>query len=167
MFNIGDKIIYSAQGICQIDDICEKNFSGAIKKYYVLHPLDNCKLNISIPVDTDKVTMLELMEKDEAEEILETFRQPQKNCLEPGNHRYQAYSQVVRDGNRKEISQIANNLMREKYDIEKSGKKYRQMDLKLLTSIQNILFTEIAMSLNTTYEKVNEEVTFLLKEGIN
>ncbi|WP_256358056.1 CarD family transcriptional regulator [Bacillus sp. sid0103] len=74
MFNIGDLVIYSAHGICKIDDICEKTVSGTTRTYYELHPMDNDRqLTISIPVNTDKVVMLEPLQKAEAQEILESF----------------------------------------------------------------------------------------------
>jgi CarD family transcriptional regulator len=76
MFNIGDLIIYSSHGICCIDDICEKTYTGVAKNYYVLHPTENSNLEISVPVDSDKVTMLELLNREEAEEIIESFTIP-------------------------------------------------------------------------------------------
>jgi CarD family transcriptional regulator len=73
VYNIGDLIIYSAHGICKIDDICEKNISGSTRMYYVLHPVENSKhLSISIPVDNNKVIMLDMLKKEEAHEILES-----------------------------------------------------------------------------------------------
>ncbi|MGO5067087.1 MULTISPECIES: CarD family transcriptional regulator [unclassified Clostridium] len=66
MFSIGDLIIYSGQGICFIDDISKKTYGDFTKEYYVLHPIENYKLTISIPVDNDKVTMLEIIDRNEA-----------------------------------------------------------------------------------------------------
>ena len=43
MYNIGDLIIYSSHGICRIDDICEKEYYGVAKNYYVLHPMEDYK----------------------------------------------------------------------------------------------------------------------------
>jgi len=56
MFNIGDSVLYSSHGICLIEDICEKTFMGITKKYYVLHPMEDCKLSISTPVDNPRAT---------------------------------------------------------------------------------------------------------------
>ena len=39
MFNVGDIIIHSAHGLCEIDDICEKTYGDTTRTYYVLHPL--------------------------------------------------------------------------------------------------------------------------------
>jgi len=164
MFNIGDLIIYSEQGICHIDEICEKTFMGVTRKYYVLHPIDNCRLEISIPVDSDKVMMLELIQREEAEEIIESFKLPGLDWIEINTFRMQTYSGIVKQGDRKEISKIANTLMVKKHQCEALGKKFYEQDNRLLISIQNILFAELAMALNTTSEEINERITAMIAE---
>ncbi|MFL0268692.1 CarD family transcriptional regulator [Candidatus Clostridium radicumherbarum] len=164
MFNIGDLIIYSVHGICHIDDICEKTYSGITRNYYILHPIDDCKLKISTPVDNNKVTMLELIDKYEAEEILESFKLPGVSWVEIGSQRSEIYYEIVKKGNRKEISKVLNALLRKKHKTEVNGKKLHEQDNKLLKFIENILFTELAMSSNTDYEAIHEKVTSLISE---
>ncbi len=166
MFNIGDLVIYSAQGICRIDDICEKNFQGNNKSYYVLHPVNNSKLEISIPVDNNKITMQELIKRGEAEEILESFRYPGIDWIEINTMRNQVYSGIVKTGNRREISRVLNTLMREKNKVELNGKKFYEQDNKLLTSIQNILFSDLAMSFGTTAEIISEKINGIISEQL-
>jgi CarD family transcriptional regulator len=165
MFNIGDLILYSTHGICRIDDICEKTFLGDTKRYYVLHPMGDSRLSISTPVDSDKVAMLELLSKEEAEEILNSFKQPGIDWIDTDNERNEAYSKTVKKGNRKMISMIANTLMRQKINTEKKGRKFHEKDKKLLTSIQSVLFGELAFSLNTTSEAIHEKITEYMNES--
>lgn len=167
MFNVGDLIIYSLHGICHIDDICEMKYQGVSKKYYVLHPLEDKKLRISIPVNSDKVTMLELLNKEEAEEVIKSFALSDVSEIELNNNGKQVYSGIVKAGNRKPIYRIANSLMRKKIKIENEGKKFSQSDSKLLSYIQNILFEELAIALNTTSEKINEKVTEVISESMD
>jgi CarD family transcriptional regulator len=165
MFNVGDLVIYSVHGICHIDSICEKTYLDVTRNYYVLHPLQDSKLTISTPVDNDKVTMLELIHRDEAEEILESFKQPGISWVEISIQQTQIYGDIVKTGNRKEISKIVNTLMRKKNGLEIEGKKLYESDNKLLTFIQKILFTELADSLNTTFEELHEKIISLINEN--
>lgn len=158
MFNVGDLIIYSSHGLCHIDDICDKTYAGETKKYYVLHPLDNEKLQINTPVNNKTISMLEIMDKKDAEEILNVFALPGIDWIEKSHQRTQTYSEIVKKGNRKEIAKIINTLMRKKYEIELNGKKFSEYDRKLLTSLQNILFHEIAISLNIKVDDVLKKV---------
>jgi CarD family transcriptional regulator len=162
MFNIGDLIIYSAHGICHIDDICEKTYSGITKSYYILHPVQDNKLTINIPVDNDKVTMLKLIDRDEAEEIIESFKLPGIDWIELSNQRTEIYAGIVKSGNRTEICKLLNTLMRKNYEAEINGKKLYEKDIRILTLIQNTLFAELAMSLDTTYEEIYEKIISLI-----
>lgn len=163
MFKVGDLIVYSTHGVCSIDDICEKTFSGITKSYYILHPISDEKLTISIPIDSEKVIMLELLSNAEAEEILECFKEAGIGWIELDNQRSEVYSNIVRNGNRKEIAKVANTLMKKKIDAERKGKKFHEKDRRLLTNIQNILFSELACSLNTTYEVIKEKINTSIK----
>jgi CarD family transcriptional regulator len=165
MFSIGDKVIYSSQGICVIDDICEKKYFGVKKKYYILHPLDNPNLVISTPVDNDKVTIMELVNRNEAEEILESFKAPGISWIESWDQRNHIYTGIVKKGNRREISKILNTLLRKKQQVELNKKKLSEKDSRLLEFVQNTLFSELAMSLNTTSEAIHEKVISLLSEN--
>ncbi|RDU34625.1 CarD family transcriptional regulator [Neobacillus piezotolerans] len=164
MFSIGDFMIYSAHGICKVDDICEKTVSGITKTYYVLHPIDNYgDLTISSPVDNEKVNMLELMTQGEANELLESFRYPGLKWIENPNIRNRQYNDIVKTGNRKEIAKVVKTLMQKKLDAELHGKKLYESDRRLLDHIQHVLFKELAISLDTTVEEINEMVVKLVK----
>ncbi|WP_409274537.1 CarD family transcriptional regulator [Neobacillus sp. SCS-31] len=166
MFSIGDFMIYSAHGICKVDDICEKTVSGITKTYYVLHPIDSIgHLTISSPVDNDKVAMLELMSKEEANELLESFQYPGVKWIENPNFRYRQYNDIVNTGNRKEIAKVVKTLMQKKLDAELHGKKLYESDRKLLEHIQHVLFKELAISLETTVEKVHDIVIQFVKQS--
>lgn len=70
--------------------------------------------------------------------------------------------EVVKQGNRKEIAKVVNTLMRKKYKAECNGRKFHKTDNYLLTYVENILFAELAMSFNTTFEEIYEKVMSLI-----
>jgi CarD family transcriptional regulator len=165
MYNIGDLIIYSAHGICEIDDICEKTIAGVTKNYYVMHPLDNShKLTISTPVDNERVIMKELIHEDDAQTLLYSFKKPGKLWIDNPNLRNQKYQEIVSKGNRLEIAKIINTLMRRQIEVELEGKKFYEQDKKLLIGLQNILFKELAIKLNMTSEEVHEKVVTFIQQ---
>ncbi|MFJ7827816.1 CarD family transcriptional regulator [Psychrobacillus sp. NPDC096623] len=158
MFKVGEMIIYSTHGICQIDDICEKTYNGITKKYYVLHPLDNLKLSISTPIDNKAVNMLELLDRNEAKILLNSFHSPGIEWIVNNKERTKIYSDIINSGNRKELSKVVNTLLRKKFELELDNKKLLDQDLKLLISVQNILYRELANALNTSFESIMEEI---------
>lgn len=66
--------------------------------------------------------MQELLSKKEAEEILESLKQPGVDWIEIDSQRSEIYSDCVKKRNRRDIAKIANTLLREKIKIQASGK---------------------------------------------
>lgn len=126
--------------------------------------MEGRNLTISVPVDSDKVNILEILNKEEAEDIIESFKEPGVEWVDIDNHRYEVYSNILKSGERREVAKVANTLLRNKLKVEVEGKKFHEKDKKLLSSIQSVLFTELALSLNTTTEKVEEKILKNIKE---
>ncbi|WP_338471698.1 CarD family transcriptional regulator [Niallia sp. XMNu-256] len=164
MFNIGDVIIYSEHGLCEIDDIRDQTFAGVTRKYYILHPLDDANLKISTPVDNDKVVMLRTMDKEEADLLLQTFNGPGIEWIEDSRQRNLKYGKIVQSGDRTEIAQVANTLIRKNLELKSNGKRIYDQDRKLLQTIQTNLFNELALSLETSYEDIEQRVNDMLQE---
>ncbi|CAG9610443.1 CarD family transcriptional regulator [Pseudoneobacillus rhizosphaerae] len=162
MFDIGDVIIYSEHGLCQIDDICEKTIAGVTRTYYILHPLAQENLQISTPIDNNKVVMLKTMEREEAEQLLESFKKPGIAWIEEHKKRYHQYLELIQTGDRKVIADIAITLMQKNLELKENNKRLYDQDRKLLQTIQNILFNEMAMSMNTSFEEIEERVNNLI-----
>lgn len=162
MFNIGDIIIYSVHGLCQIEDICEKTISGMTRTYYVLHPLGETSLKISIPINNDKVVMLKPMDKEQAEELIQTFEHPGAAWINDAKQRSHQYVKCVSTGNRDEIAKIANTLMRKNHELKMNNKRLYDQDRSFLQTVQSILYKEMALVLDTTYEAIEERINRLI-----
>ncbi|MEH7234641.1 CarD family transcriptional regulator [Bacillus sp. JJ1562] len=158
MFKVGDLVVYSSLGICEINDICEETYYGRTRKYYVLHPIEDNSLTIRNPVDNDKVLMLGIIDLSEAEDMLESFNRPGIAWIEKGNERGKIYHDIVMSGDRKKIAGIVNTLMCRKYEVEMTEKKLGDPDRRLLLHIQNILYKELAISLDTTFDEIANQV---------
>lgn len=167
MFTIGDTIIYSVHGLCQIDDICEKTYSDVTRNYYVLHPLSQANLTISVPVDNDKVIMLKTMNREQAEEILQSFNKPGIPWVEDVKKRKSQYNNVVKTGDRREIAKIANSLMRKNFEYSLDKKRMYDQDRRLLSTIQDLLFKELANSLDTSFEDIFAQVDGMIQKDFS
>lgn len=163
MHKVGDLIIYKTHGICQVDAICEKTVLGVSRNYYVMHPVEDPKLTISVPVDKDNVLLQDIVDRGEAEKILECFKQPGMEWIEKNNVRMQKFNEIIRTGDRIEIAKIANTLMRKKREQEANGKKFSEQDSRMLNLTQKILFKELAIALNTSFDVIQDRVEHLIE----
>lgn len=166
MYNVGDLAVYSTQGICRVIDITEKTFSDITKKYYVLQPLNDPKLVISIPLISDKSVLSDVVTADQAEVILASFKQPADEWIEKNLHRSQTFTAIIRKGDRLELSQMINTLIRKKHDLELNDKKFNVQDTKFLQNLQSMLFVELAISLSTTPEVITARVMDNIKATV-
>lgn len=162
MFNKGDLVIYSNMGICQIDDICEKTFSGVTRNYYIMHPIEDSTLIIQNPVDNDRILMQGIIGKSESEEIMESFKLPGIQWIDNGSERHKTYSELASSGNRMEVSKVLNTLMCKKYEVEMNDKKLSEHDRRLLLYIQKILFKELAITLDSTVEAITKKINQMI-----
>ncbi|MEF9935372.1 MAG: CarD family transcriptional regulator [Clostridium sp.] len=162
MFNKGDLIIYSSHGICCIDSICDIDVLGESKKYYILHPIENAKLKISIPVDSKKVLMKELVTESEAKDIFESFSGDGIEWIEASSYRNKVYSDILKNGGRDQISGLLNTLLRREQVAISDGKVFNERDSKLIKSIKSVLFKEMALALDISYEQVEQKVNNIM-----
>ena len=130
-----------------------------------MHPLEQTNLKISTPVDNDKVIMLKMMDQEEAEEILLAFQQTGIDWVSNPRERNMEYKKVIKNGNRNEIAGLVNTLMRHTIELKKENKKLYEQDRRILDMTQNILFKELAMTLDTTFEKIHSKVNSMIKFG--
>ena len=65
-----------------------------------------------------------------------------------------------------EIAKIVNTLMYKQLQDEQLGKKFASQDMKLLSTIQNILFNELAVSLETTSDDIYNRVVKCIEEQL-
>jgi len=166
LFKTGDLIIYSTHGVCRIDDISDKTIADETKSYYTLHPINNAqKLQISIPVDSDKVMMLTLLDAEEASTILESFRSPGVEWNPHPNNRNREFLNVVHSGDRHEIAQVVNTLARRQAEALRSNKKLYEQDRKILENAKTILIKELSLSLDLSEETIEQTITTYLNEN--
>lgn len=163
MLQVGELVNYASQGICRIVEITEKTVAGVTRPYYVMQPLQNEQLTISIPVDHEKEEKLKIVSKAKAEEILESFKGPGIEWIEKNNQRHQRYMDICKSQDKQAIADVANTLMRRKFEVESNGKKFGSQDEKMLELIQQILFSELAVALDTTFDDICERVESAIK----
>lgn len=158
MYKIGEFLLYGSHGVCEIVDIIDKRFTGQEKKYYVLHPIKNPDLKLYFPVDGNGAKLKTLLSEEEANDLLQVFKQPAKQWIEKTSERNQYFQKVVASGDRKQIAEMIKMLMQRKFELEKIGKKLSSQETKLLQDTSAIFYNEFAMSLSISKEKIQDQI---------
>lgn len=165
MYKVGDLLIYSTYGICRVVDICKKPSLQGERLCYVLRPISDTNLTINTPVDNDKVQMFDLIDRNTAERVLESFKLPGIRWIRDARKRNREYNALIETGNRFVIAGILNTLMRKEQELAQQRKKLHIQDRKLMIRIKKILFNELAMVLETTYHRIEQVVWALVDDA--
>ena len=64
MFEKGDFVVNTNNGICEISDIVTMNMSGVEKEYYILIPIEEKTAKVYLPVDIAEKRIRLTMKKD-------------------------------------------------------------------------------------------------------
>lgn len=154
MFSAGEKIVYGQTGVCVIEDIAEKELIKNQKRlYYVLKPLNQQNNIIYAPADSDKIFIRPVMTKEEAEKLIlqipEIVSKIKQGVLSVDDYREKLSS-------RKSLELIElTAIIYEKKKIAKSNKKKLGFsDEKYMHIAENMLFCELAVSLDIPAEQV-------------
>ncbi|MFJ7841976.1 CarD family transcriptional regulator [Lysinibacillus sphaericus] len=158
MYNVGDVVIYSSHGLCSVEDICEQTFSDITKTYYVLQPLNDSKLTIRTPIDNAKKQLRDVIQKEEAIQILQSFTSPGVEWIEQNTHRMRFHVEIIKTGDRQKQANLLNTLLRKKIEYEANEKKFPNQEEKLLHSLQEIIFSEFSIALDKPSEEIYDYV---------
>ena len=99
-----------------------------------------------------------MLDADEAEEIMESFSGTGVEWIEDVKLRNKEYNRLIQAGNRKDISEVLNTLMRKKHETALNKKQLAEQDRKLLNKTKQILFEELAISLDTKPQEIEARV---------
>lgn len=163
MFKKGDTILYTATGICTIDEICEKDIGGVKKQYYVLTPVSQKNSKVFVPVDNEKLTskMRRVLTKEEICDIIQSSAKEPEIWIEDDNKRRETFSSIVSSGDRKELLIMTRSLYKHQQQLLSTGRKFHISDSKIFKEAERLISDEISWTLGIEPEEV---IPFIEKE---
>lgn len=166
MYRVGEYLLYGGHGICVIDEVTKKYFSGKEKLYYCLHPLSHPDLTLFFPVDGDHSKLKKMLTKEEAQALINVFKEPAKEWIEKNTERSQYFNSIIKSEDRREIAELLNMLMRRKIKLKQEEKKLPMQETKLLQDVSNIFYNELAISLSTSTDEISKRISEIVSATI-
>ena len=146
MFKKGEIVVYSATGVCRIEDLCEKQFGTFSAQYYVLKPLMQKSATIFVPTNNTSLTskLHTILTKSELEKALNSAKLNCAPLLENENERRQRFNEILQNGDRTQLVSMVWELYYIKKKQVDNGRRLHLADERLLDCAENLLFEEIA-----------------------
>lgn len=150
MFEIGNHIIYK-RDVCQIKNIKEKNNID----YYELVPIDDDTLKIEVPVNNESIKSI--MSIQEVSKLIEKI--PNIEVVECNDKMIEVeYKKLLSTGNKEDLIKIIKTTyLRNKERIE-NKKKISDKDNTYFLKAERILYNEISIVLNLTFDETKEYI---------
>lgn len=160
MFEIGDYVMKTSNGVCHIDDITKINMSGVDKNklYYVLTPVEGKKSTLYVSVDTAPQNIRHALTSDEAMKVINEIPQIEEAWIENDKVREQQYKEAVRSGSPEALIGILKTIYSRKKQRENLGKKNTAVDERYFKQAENLLYAEIAFALGKNKEDISKIV---------
>ncbi len=155
MFNIGDKVVYPAQGAGIIEAIEEKNFSGMIQKYFIIRISSN-NLTVMLPESTIYQSDLRLINDESALKdvllILNDSASSTEKCSS-NKELYELFKTKLKSGSMKKSAEVFRDLMHI-HDI----KSLNNTEKMLLDRARRLLAGEIALIKDITNKMADQYI---------
>lgn len=164
-YAVNEFVVYGADGICEITEICRRKFGRQFIEYYTLKPVYDEKSAIYIPVDNEKLVakMNRVMSKNELTELISSLPQKADIWVDDDRERQEKYKNVIGNGNREELFILIRTIYRKQRELIQKGKKLHAADERALKDAQKLLHEELAHVFGID----RADVTEFIKEKLN
>ncbi len=160
MYKIGDRIFYPMHGAGMIENIEPKMIAGQMREYYILKLLCG-NISVMVPTNSLKISLRDIIEKKQAEEVLAYFKNCQINRNAPWGKRYKENLERLKSGDPFEAVEVIKSLMlREKETGLSTG------DRQILVLAKNILCSELSIALEREISDLQKHLQEIINDEV-
>lgn len=160
MFELGEYIVYGRNGVCKVIEIGTLEVGGASKDklYYTLIPKYSNGSKFFTPVDNKKVVMRSVISIEEANALIDDFKNIETIWVADDMRREDVYKKSIKRCDSRELVKIIKTIYLRKKSRISEGKKVTISEEKYLKMAEDSLFGELAIPLQMDKDKIHEFV---------
>lgn len=165
-YRVGDRVIYRAEGICDVVDVRRERFIGQTdeSEYYILSPQNDPNSTVYVPVDNEALTALmrPLLSREEILSLCDELREHRMEWIVDSRGRNAAFREVLSIGDRREVIVLVNTVREHIAENEKRGKKPGSTDTGALRRGSKLLRDEFSPAIPME----SDEVLYAVLDGL-
>ena len=163
LFKIGDLIVYGQTGVCEVTDICEKQFTacGEKRRYYKLRPLYSQNSVIFTPIDNQKVFMRNIISRDDADRLIDLIPEIKASPFHSNIQRdvTEHYEKLLQSHSCRSLVELTMSIYQKKREAVENKQKIGSVDERFMKRVEDLLFGELAAALNIEPEGVQSYIS--------
>ena len=146
MFEIGQKVLYGAHGVCTVTGVEYMRFGAKRERYYVLEPDAQPGTKFYVPVENAAATakMRPLLGREELLAMLHSDEIRNYPWIPDDNQRKLRFRELIGSGDRAEVMGMVAALHRHKQEQLAAGRKFHIADENFLNDAEKLLNAEFA-----------------------
>ena len=158
MYKVNDYLIFK-KDTCQIVDIVKIKD----REYYVLSPINDLSLTIKIPTDTNCIRSI--MSKEDITNLINNIPSidvvliPNEKLIE------QEYKKLLNDGSHESLIKIIKTTYLRNENRRQNNKKISDRDETYFKMAETLLYSEISVALDISYEDAKKYVISKVNEN--
>ncbi len=153
-FKIGDKAVYPAHGVVEVQGVDTKEINGSTCAFYVLRVLEN-QMQIMVPkAKAEQVGLRAVVSMQEATEVFDVLRDQDVHIdKQTWNRRYRGFMEKIKTGSLFDVAEVYRDLFR-----LKSTKSLSFGERRMLETARMLMVKELAVARRWTEAKVEQEL---------
>lgn len=161
MFSIGDKIIYSSDGVYTVAEYTSSPIDkNDTRQFYLLRPVHGPIGNIIItPVDNEKSKMRLVMSREEAISFIDTIPGVPILTVEREKNRREVYRKALDCAGAEVLVSIIKTVMKRREELALVKKRVSESDNDYEKKAKFCLYGELSVSLGIPMDEVDKFIT--------
>lgn len=155
-FEIGEKVLYSVNGVCEITDITEKDFGKTVMHYYVLKPVYNEGSTLFVPVNNENLVkkMKRLMTQPQLDNVLNDVSARDVEWNNNEVLRKEEFRNIISLGDISDILVLLKSIWLHRRIQTEKGRKLHISDEMYLREAEKIIKEEISTVIGVEQDEV-------------
>lgn len=142
IYQEGDKVAHPIHGGCVVQGICDRQFKGETKQYYILIPQSEPNTTILDPVENvQRIGLHSIMSPDQADQLFTFAVQAETQWINENAHRREYYAETIKHGQPMDLVRLIKTLQ---LHAVQTGLNLH--DKTALRNAQKKLLSEIALA---------------------
>ena len=155
MFEKGNYVVNSNNGVCEVSDIITMNMGSGDKEYYVLIPVEESTAKLFIPVELAENRIRLAMNMDAAWSLIKEIKFVDEALVENEREREKLYKEAINSRDPKQLISIMKTLYIRMQKRLEEGKKTTAVDERYFKMAENQLYSELAFALKVQKSELN------------
>lgn len=147
-------VMHENAGVCRL--LGTETLDRKRGPYYVLCPIYDNGSTLYVPVDYGDTHLRPLMNRQEAMDLIYQLPQVEVLHFHSSHEQKQCASEILSSGDRLRLAQLTKTIYRNELRRRQSSKTTYSADHNLLRHLEDLLFGELAISLDISRDKVSD-----------